>query len=198
MPKLIDHATRRLELVNAAWDLIAADGVDAATVRHVAERARVAPGSVRYIFPSQDDLLRAVVSELVERVRADIAERASNYSRPEHAAARLSVAVPLSDEQELLWRVERALRFGDVADVSACRKVRANECRDALGALARRVEVPPVTLAFEQTRTLALLEGLAEQLCDSPAAVTREDARSVVLTHVRGVQADWARQASIR
>lgn len=94
MPKLINHEKRRLDLIHATWELIAAAGVHAATVRRVAERAHVDPGSVRYIFPSQAELLAAAVAELRTRVVAGVARRQTAYSRTDQATARLIASLP--------------------------------------------------------------------------------------------------------
>lgn len=199
MPKLIDHATRRLELVNAAWDLIASDGVYAATVRLVAERAGVSPGSVRFIFPSQDSLLGAVVSELLSRTRAEADRVAGVYAKPDQIIARLCASLPIHNDQNLLRRVERALRLavGQIphlaADLASCRAIRAAECRYVVSTLASGLGVTDQTLEFEVWRTAALMEGLAEQLCSPDGGTSSDQAWTVLQTHLRGVESNWRR-----
>ena len=195
MPKLIDHGRRRAELIEASWNLIAADGVYGATVRHVAERAHLDPGSVRYIFPSQDQLLLAAAAELHERVRVGAVRRADDYSRPEQAAFRLAAALPSDNERQLEWRVERAFRFGAnqlpalAPTVRACRETRLVEVREVLAVVASELDVSEQTLGFEVQRTHALTEGLGELLSDD--AVSRTDARQTLLTHLHGTQENW-------
>jgi AcrR family transcriptional regulator len=197
VPKLINHDKRRLDLVHTTWELIAADGIHAATVRRVAERAHVDPGSVRYIFPSQAELLAAAVAELRTRVVADAARRQTAYSRPDQATARLIASLPDGGESKLLRRVESALRFGArqiprlESELASCHVARAGECRQALAALAYGLEVSEQTLDFEFQRTYALIGGLGEQLSDSAALLSAVDARNVLSTHLRGVRLNW-------
>ena len=46
MPKVVDHAVRRAELVDAAWRVIAEEGLEAATMRRIAEAAGCTTGRV--------------------------------------------------------------------------------------------------------------------------------------------------------
>lgn len=197
MPKLIDHEARRCELVDAAWNLIAAGGVESATVRRVAERAGVDPGSVRYIFRSQDDLLSAVADELSSRAAALADGRASHYPRPEQAANRLAAGLPLNTEQATLWHVERALsadagRWAILSEgVGASRLARETECRHFVSVLADGLDVSDATLEFEVRRTVALMEGLSEQLCSFGSRLHAEDAHQILVVHLHGVQENW-------
>lgn len=204
VPKLIDHDKRRSEIIGAAWDLIGADGVYGATVRHVASRAQVDPGSLRYIFRTQGDLLLAAASDLCARLTADVAGRSDDYSRPEQAMYRLAAALPSSSEHQLQWRVERAFRFGLnqfpalTPVVGACRTARLVEVRNAVSEMAFGLGVSEPTLDFEVHRTHALSEGLGELLSDD--AMLRADARQTLLTHLQGAQDNWrlSRAAKVR
>ncbi|HVU93229.1 MAG TPA: TetR family transcriptional regulator, partial [Jatrophihabitans sp.] len=59
-------AERRAQLVEAALSVAAAEGIGAATVRRVAERAGVALGVVHYCFADKDELLDALAARIVE------------------------------------------------------------------------------------------------------------------------------------
>ena len=67
MPKVVDHAARRAELVDAAWRVIAAEGLEAATVRRIAQAAGCTTGLVTHYFDSKDDMLVAALREVHRR-----------------------------------------------------------------------------------------------------------------------------------
>ena len=67
MPKVIDHAVRRAELVDAAWRVIAEEGLEAATMRRIAEAAGCTTGRVTHYFDSKDDVLVAALREVHSR-----------------------------------------------------------------------------------------------------------------------------------
>ncbi|WP_449407160.1 TetR family transcriptional regulator [Microbacterium maritypicum] len=112
MPKLINHEARRADLVHAAGELIAERGSHAATVRAIANRACAAAGSVRFIFPTQEELLSAVASDIVARAEADVDLRTRHYRKPDMAPSRLAAALPITGEAKAVWRVERELGLG--------------------------------------------------------------------------------------
>ena len=72
------EATRRTQILKAAYDIAARGGLDALTVRHVAERAELSVGLVLFHFKTKDALIIAVLDHVlatttVLHMTADIA-----------------------------------------------------------------------------------------------------------------------------
>jgi AcrR family transcriptional regulator len=63
-------ADRRSQLVDAALDVAAAEGIAAATVRRVAEQAGVALGVVHYCFADKDELFAELAARIVDELAA--------------------------------------------------------------------------------------------------------------------------------
>ncbi|MBW9094108.1 TetR family transcriptional regulator [Microbacterium jejuense] len=63
MPKRVDHDERRREIAAAVFRVTARDGLDAASLRHVATEAGVTAGMVQHYFPSKDAMLRYAMGE---------------------------------------------------------------------------------------------------------------------------------------
>jgi AcrR family transcriptional regulator len=57
MPKVVDHEERRAELCAAVWRLASREGLEAVTVRGVAEEAGWSTGAVVHYFADKEDLL---------------------------------------------------------------------------------------------------------------------------------------------
>jgi AcrR family transcriptional regulator len=78
MPRLVDHAARRLEIVEVTWRLLASEGPQAATMRTIADRAGFSNGVVGHYFTSKDDLIEAAYMHVYDqtnlRVRAVVAD----------------------------------------------------------------------------------------------------------------------------
>ncbi|ONI82973.1 TetR family transcriptional regulator [Actinosynnema sp. ALI-1.44] len=74
MPRLVNHAQRRREILEVTWRLIATGGAEAATMREIARRAGYANGALARYFPNKEALIEAAyvyVSEQTdERTRA--------------------------------------------------------------------------------------------------------------------------------
>src|ERR1700735_3131229 len=61
MPKEVDHQARRRELADAACRVIGRRGLAGATLAQVAEESGWSIGSMRYYFPSKDELLASAL-----------------------------------------------------------------------------------------------------------------------------------------
>jgi len=67
----VEASVRRTQLVHAARTVLARDGVARTSLRAVAAEAGVPLGTMQYVFPSKDQLLRAVIED-VGREIADV------------------------------------------------------------------------------------------------------------------------------
>jgi AcrR family transcriptional regulator len=72
VPKVVDHARRRREIVRAAYRVIARGGWEAATMAAVAAEAGYANGALKPYFAGKDDLLAALFDHVYERTGARI------------------------------------------------------------------------------------------------------------------------------
>jgi len=79
LPKLVDREERRREIAAAVLRLVAARGVEAATLRAVAAEASVSMGAVQHYFTTKDEMLRFALAHgntlLGERGARLIAQR---------------------------------------------------------------------------------------------------------------------------
>ncbi len=64
-----EHARRRL--IDAAGDVIAEQGWPSASVHYIGERAALSRGAVNYHFGTREQLLEAVLADLVERWQSE-------------------------------------------------------------------------------------------------------------------------------
>lgn len=82
----------RSSLLGAAKRVMAAKGVEAATISEIAEAADVAPGTFYNYFRTREEILEAIAADLVDEFRAVMAAIQAAVRDP---AERLSVAVRL-------------------------------------------------------------------------------------------------------
>jgi AcrR family transcriptional regulator len=73
MPKQVDHDERRREIGDAVCRVMAARGLDAVSLRHVAAEAGVSMGRVQHYFATKDDMLLFAFRQISDRVAARIA-----------------------------------------------------------------------------------------------------------------------------
>lgn len=66
MPKVVDHDSRRQEIIAAVWSLISQKGFQAVTMRELAAEAGYANGALARYFPDKRSVLRAAFTRAFE------------------------------------------------------------------------------------------------------------------------------------
>jgi AcrR family transcriptional regulator len=197
MPKIVDHEERRAELCAAVWRLASREGLEAVTVRGVAEEAGWSTGAVVHYFADKEDLLLSAFQTVADRVSRRLEKLEARTTEPlELARAWLVEGLPLDGDRTAEVRVwfallglaltrpalARAQRLtyrawrGRVAELlreaQDARAVRANvDCRAAAAAL------------------VALVDGLAIQATFDPRAVSGARAVELVDAHLDALRA---------
>jgi AcrR family transcriptional regulator len=159
MPKLVDHEQRRRELGEAVWRVIRRDGVEAASVRKVAQEAGWSAGALRHYFSTQSELLH-------ELLPLDKERRAENEVWLAFAARAL-VDPPLRARHE---EVDEELRRASL---------RALQELGSAGRLR-----PGLDLELEAERLHGLLDGLALHTAMRPDRMSPQLIRSVLARHL--------------
>lgn len=59
MPRQVDHEARRTEIIHGVWALIASSGIEAVSLRRVADEAGVSVGRIQHYFGHRTELVRA-------------------------------------------------------------------------------------------------------------------------------------------
>ncbi|WP_433661897.1 TetR/AcrR family transcriptional regulator [Nocardia sp. CA-128927] len=111
MPKIVDHQTRRVELAEAVWRVIARDGVDEISIRSVATEAGWSSGALRHYFATRAELLAFACEEVITRVTARIGDLSRTGSVRDTVRAILHETMPL-DERRI---TESRIAFAFVA-----------------------------------------------------------------------------------
>jgi AcrR family transcriptional regulator len=106
MPKIVDHEERRIEVLDATWRVIGRVGLEATTVRRIADEAGYSQGVLAHYFHDKSDILISAHKLAYSRARARIA--VATTGRVGLDALRLAIleALPLDDERYLEAQVD--------------------------------------------------------------------------------------------
>lgn len=167
MPKVVDHQQRRSQIAAALLTVLSRDGLEGASLRHVATEAGVTAGMVQHYFPSKDSMLEFAMVEAGARYEHRMNDRLTRLGDdPEPAsviAALLGALLPADEAQSDDARIALAFQtYATGHPPAASRLEQGNSLlRGHLATLiaAVRPELPdPAPLA---TALWATAEGLA-------------------------------------
>ncbi|MGQ7786773.1 TetR/AcrR family transcriptional regulator [Nesterenkonia sp. K-15-9-6] len=175
MPRTMDRDARKNQLAEAVWQVILDQGISAVSVRTVAERAGVAVGSLRHVFPSRAELVQfsaeLMVQRATDRLHATYAEAAS-HAPEARALALIREVLPLTPDTRAEFEVNLAL-LAERAAVPELHRVRGEAHQRLAGLCGRIVEMltsepgSPAAVVTAQ-RLHALIDGLAFHLFHQP------------------------------
>ena len=107
MPKVVDHEQRREELAAAVWRIAAHEGLEAVTVRRVADEAGWSTGALVHYFSDKEELLLFAFRTGADRVGRRLAATEARTADPlELARAMLAEGLPLDrarQEEVRVW-----------------------------------------------------------------------------------------------
>jgi AcrR family transcriptional regulator len=202
MVRRIDADARRALLADAVWTLLRRGGLEAASVRAVAEEAGLAAGSVRHFFATQDELHVFAMEELERRVTARV-ERALDGAEAvaappgSAAAARAAVRAALlellpttptttADFQAHLQFIVKAVVHPPLAPVAQRMHRRLEQLyRSALEHMVLAGAARPELEPAAEARALAvLMEGLVLRRLTAPELLSSDEVIALLDAHL--------------
>lgn len=169
MPVSVDHEARRREVIAVASRLIAEAGLEAVTVRDVAEAARCSTAIVSHYFHNKRELLLLTYNSSIEHGTARC--EAALATADGDLKAYLTELMPLDAARMIEWKIWLAFWAKAVADPEIAEiqrncilRTRSNILRILQDLDAKGVFVVGLDLADEARRILTLLLGMAVQV----------------------------------
>jgi TetR/AcrR family transcriptional regulator, transcriptional repressor of bet genes len=180
MPKIVDHEERRNELASAVWRVASREGLEAITVRRVAEEAGWSTGALVHYFSDKEELIRFAFELTADRVARRIETAAVALTDPfEVARTMLVEGLPLDGERRTevrLWFAFLGLALTRPALARAQRDAYRAWRRMLAGALRQAQKrgglAPELDCEDEAAALIALVDGLAVQATFEPRALT--------------------------
>ncbi len=214
MPKVIDPLVRREEVAEALFRVVAASGLEAASLRTVAAEAGLAVGSVRHYFQGQSELMIFAFRTVSSRIRGRVEKRVAaleavlaDYGAGGAGQGRVWPAASCADVLMELLPVDAERRVESSVWLSFVTAARTDTVLGGeadggyrgtamlvgriitvlLAAADARMELDPV---LEAERLLALIDGLCLHMLLQPGWSTEELSRAVLETHLASLKSN--------
>lgn len=139
MPKIVDHARRRQDFIEAACETILERSLEGTTVRAVAEKAGYTTGALVHYFGDKEELIQQALNHFGDQVRAGMVD-AKRTSRGRAALRQLMLqALPADRASAGRWRAWVAMwhRSETSADM---RREERKRYREWLGRIGETLE----------------------------------------------------------
>jgi TetR/AcrR family transcriptional regulator, transcriptional repressor of bet genes len=197
MPKVVDHEQRRGELAAAVWSLASREGLEAVTVRRVAEEAGWSTGALVHYFADKEELLLFAFRTVADRVGRRLELAAERTSDPlELARSQLLEGLPIDRERQAEVRVWFAFLGLALTRPALARTQRVtyrawrDRVRDRLRETQDAGEIrADVDCAAEAAALVALVDGLAIQATFEPRALSARRQTALVDAHLDALRA---------
>lgn len=194
MPKIVDHALRRAEVIDGACDLIASQGINGCTVRELARAVDASTGVVSHYFRNKQELLTLTYDAVNDRIRHRV--EACLARDPADVEGSLAAMLPLDAAGLRDWRVLFAYWGASVGDalLSGEQQRRARLARKRICSTLERLGeqgrlAAGVNPSTEANRLLALTQGIATQTVFDPPSWPASRQRRLLSETVAGVLA---------
>lgn len=99
VPKVVNHERRRREIAEAVWRAVARRGIEATTVRGIAEEAGFSTGVLAHYFEDKDALILHALHVSIERAAERMRARSRGKSGTEALRTVLRETLPLDEER---------------------------------------------------------------------------------------------------
>lgn len=122
MPKVVDWAARRDEILSATWRVIARDGIARATIRSIALEAGCSRGILAHYFDDKADILGSALLMSHRRVIARMDAATEHLAGLDALRVVMLEALPLDGQRDLEAQIEisfwgRALGHPELRDL---------------------------------------------------------------------------------
>ncbi|GAA3266558.1 TetR/AcrR family transcriptional regulator [Dactylosporangium vinaceum] len=188
MPRKVDHDERRRHIVEALLHIAGTHGLDAVSLREVAQQAAISMGAVQHYFATKEDMLTYALEHWLslsvhERFSARVRVRAEHGT----PILRALVAEYLPHDEPSRFDARVAVAFLARGAVDASLHEKLSKAVQAFVGTLTALLAPTADPAFEARRLAALLDGLRYALL--MGALTHAEAMAVADRHLADIGA---------
>jgi AcrR family transcriptional regulator len=198
VPKVVSHEERRSTFIEASWDVIAREGLSAATLRRVAAAAGVTTGALTHYFNDREALLVETLRTAHFAAGARMLGAMSKHANPsERLLAVLKEALPFDENRAREWKVWLAFWAQAVGNTELTTEHgrRYDEWRELLEDLVGQIVASPDKVCLGVDHLIAIVDGLGLRLTisnldDGRCQLERQKCETLLKSMIYGLAAE--------
>jgi AcrR family transcriptional regulator len=194
VPKRVDHAARRREILDAVARITARGGLSAATFREIAAEAGVSVRLVQYYFGTKADLLHAANADVAQQVGARVLARVREVGGDAHPRVLVEAVfdefMPFDDTRKQALLLFFAFYTAQMTEVALARSEASAVPRDLATFIANQIrraqELGSAPADLDADLEGALLAGAIPNVASSIVVgyLSRDEATTIVDYHL--------------
>jgi AcrR family transcriptional regulator len=195
VPKIVDAESRREEVLEATWRVMAREGIGGVSIREIAAEAGYSTGVIAHYFKNEDDVLRSALSRVWRREAGRIATRTDRLRGMAALRATVSEVLPSGEERKLemaVWLCFWGSAIGDERLIAEQRRYYGSWralLRRHLNEAQQLGEVrPDLDPAAEAVRLAALIDGVGIQAVFEAERFSDRRLPEIVDAHLRALE----------
>ena len=183
MPKVVDHAERRKELIEASWDVISDIGIDGLTLHNVARAAGCTTGRISHYFSNREELLSSALRMAHKNAALRMMKIANGKLNAKERLILVSYeGLPLDKRRLREWKVWIVF-WAAVASSQSLAQENADRYTDWQALVSRLLTesgVPGKRLESRLFELMSIIDGLGIRMTLTPTPKNRDIARKLI------------------
>ncbi len=194
MPRVANHDERRMEVCEAAWTVIARDGLESTTLRGIAHELGMTTGVLMHYFRDRDDLLSFAIDELMNRLDSRVEQLVLDKTGIPYLEAALLGGLPIDAKSQRGWKVWLAVTGASVGKPHLLEKQRVRYARQRERATATLKALQSqglldkrVNIVQEADTIVEMIDGIGIGWFIDPLRYTAERQTAIVQRYVESM-----------
>jgi AcrR family transcriptional regulator len=191
MPKIANHEERRRDVCEAAWTVIARDGLEATSLRAIAFELGMTTGVLMHYFKDREELISFAIEEIMNRVTIRIDQLLEGKEGFDRIEAMLLAGLPIDDKNQRGWKIWLAVTGASVgkANLLAQHQARYATIRNRLVKELKSLQKnglvsKPLNINLEADAMVELTDGIGVGWFIDPDRYSAHRQKAAVRRHI--------------
>jgi AcrR family transcriptional regulator len=192
--RLMNYDTRRMEVAQAAWRVIAREGLDRTSMRAIAQELGSSTGVVTHYFRDKEELTLFALEKVFENTLEMMRSRGERRQGIERLEQMIFAGLPLEAIDKADWKVWVAFLGYSIGREHLVREHRKRYellrqiiCQELADLQTAKLIRADLDLSLEVNALISLVDGIGTGVVICPEQFSSEQQKYLVRRHIKGL-----------